>query len=829
MSGAQRRYACIHGHFYQPPRENPWLDAVEVEDSAVPYHDWNERIAAECYAANATARLQTNEGRLTAIVRNYDRISFNFGPTLLAWMERADAATYREIVDADRESVVRLGGHGNAVAQVYNHVILPLASPRDRTTQVRWGIADFRKRFGREPEGMWLPETAVDTPSLETLAEHGMRFTILSPRQAEAVTVPESDAWLAVDEHSLDTTVPYRCDLPSGRTIAVFFYEGPLAQAIAFGGLLNDGSVFAERIAGIVPATKLHEGPWLAHVATDGESYGHHHRFGDMALAYALRRLVELGIEPTNYGAFLEQVPPVRRVRIRERTSWSCFHGIERWRADCGCKTGGPTHWSQAWRGALRRAFDELKERLDGIFEEHGGRVLADPWAARDDYIDVVLDRSDAAVERFLARHARGPLDSAGRVQALRALEMQRSAMLMFTSCGWFFDDMAGLEAVQVMKYACRAAQLAADISDEDVETPLLRALAEGRSNLPGEGDGESIWRRRVRPLTVDLRRVAAHHAISCVFGEGSDGEQDVYAYHVHKLEGSEAEQSGTHLSTGRFRMTSRFTGESLEVGLGLLHFGGHDFRCGVRAAMPATEYRKLRKELFETYDRRSVSDVVTAFNRYFGDAETFSLRDAFLEERRRILDRVVEGTLEGFRAAHLRFYRENGRLLTYLAEANYPLPEAFRTAAAFGLGREVEALVAPLAQRTAPDAGALEALAEDAARLAAQALEWNVRLGDERIRRALTGAVLGQIGRFGERPAGGPLRALHVLLDLARDLGIDIDLWRVQNAAFRVLTEPTWPARIVEADAAARRELLEGTLRLADRLHFVLERVSRG
>ena len=492
MTANEPRFACVHGHFYQLPRENPWLEAVEVEDSAAPYHDWNQRIAAECYAANAAARLQTSEGRLTAIVCNYERMSFNFGPTLLTWMEKADAATYRAILEADRASVLRLGGHGNAIAQAYNHVILPLASPRDRATQIRWGKADFLRRFGREPEAMWLAETAVDAPTLEALAKEGMRFAILSPRQAEAVAPLDGDEWTAVDEHLLDAAQAYRCELPSGRSIALFFYDGQLAQAIAFGGLLYDGGAFAGRLFDLAAPAAGDDGPRLAHVATDGESYGHHHRFGEMALAYALRRLEEAGIEPTNYGRYLELSPPRRRVRIRENSSWSCFHGVERWRADCGCKTGGPAHWSQAWRGALRKGLDELKERLDAIFETHGGRVLADPWAARDAYVRVVLDRSPGNVDAFLAEHGKGPLDEAGQVAALRSLEMQRAGMLMFTSCGWFFDDMAGLESVQVMKYACRAARLGHALSGEDARgTP--GAFAGRGQQQPAGGRGRGI------------------------------------------------------------------------------------------------------------------------------------------------------------------------------------------------------------------------------------------------------------------------------------------------------------------------------------------------
>ncbi|MBN1774029.1 MAG: DUF3536 domain-containing protein, partial [Deltaproteobacteria bacterium] len=605
MTRRTERYACIHGHFYQPPRENPWLDAVEVEDSAAPYHDWNERITAECYAANAAARLQTSEGRLTAIVRNYDHVSFNFGPTLLAWLARHDPETYGEILEADRQSALRLGGHGNAVAQVYNHVILPLASPRDRATQVRWGLADFRKRFGRDPEGMWLAETAVDTPSLEALAEHGIAFTILSPRQAKEVAPLEADEWTRVDERSLDATQAYRCELPSGRSIALFFYDGPIAQGIAFERLLHDGGAFAGRLAALVPAKG--GGGRLAHVATDGESYGHHHRFGDMALAFALRRLPELGVAPINYGRFLELCPPRRRVRIHERSSWSCVHGVERWRADCGCHIGGGPGWNQAWRAVLRAALDELKRRLDAVFEAHGERVLADPWAARDAYVEVLLDRSPATVDGFLARHARGPLDAAGRTAALRALELQRHGMLMFTSCGWFFDDLAGLEAVQVLKYACRAARLAGELSGEDLEGPLVRALAEARCNDPGDWTGADLYERRVRPLATDLRRVAAHHAIAGALESNGTAEGSVYAYTVRTLERSAAEHAGTHLGVERCRVTARHTEESEEVTLAVLHFGGHDFRCSVGPASTPEEYRALRDELLGVYDRGSL------------------------------------------------------------------------------------------------------------------------------------------------------------------------------------------------------------------------------
>src|SRR2546423_4325479 len=450
------RFICIHGHFYQPPRENPWLEAVETQDSAHPYHDWNERVAAECYGPNAAARILDARDRIAKIVNNYASISFNFGPTLLSWLEQREPDVYAAIVDADRVSRDRFGGHGSALAQAYNHMILPLANERDKRTQVRWGACDFERRFGRRPEGMWLPETAVDVDSLEALAEEGIALTILEPHQAARWRRIGDDDW---SEHAgaIDPTMPYRCTLPSGRTMAIFFYDGPISRAVAFERLLARGENLAHRLLGAFSEGRTH--PQLVNIATDGETYGHHHRYGDMALAYALDYINEQKLaRVANYGQFLAEHPPERSVELIERTAWSCAHGIERWRSDCGCSTGGDAGWNQQWRTPLRDALDWLRDQVAELFETRGGDVLHDVWAARDDYINVVLDRSDESLRRFLLAHAR----EGARVETvLEMLEMQRNAMLMYTSCGWFFNDISGIETVQVLHYAARVIQLA--------------------------------------------------------------------------------------------------------------------------------------------------------------------------------------------------------------------------------------------------------------------------------------------------------------------------------------------------------------------------------
>ncbi len=482
-------FICIHGHFYQPPREDPWSGRIEAQPTAAPYHDWNERITAECYGPNTRSRILGDDEQTAELVNNYARMSFNFGPTLLSWLQSEAPEVYASILAADRESRERFSGHGSALAQAYNHMIMPLASRRDKVTQVIWGKRDFEHRFGRPPEGMWLPETAVDVETLEVLAEGGIAFTILAPKQASRVRRIGSQQWRNVGGGNVDPTMPYVVPLPSGRSIAVFFYDGAVSHEVAFNGLLEDGARLAVRLQ---KGFRERKGPQLVHIATDGESYGHHHEHGDMALAFATRAIEQGGgARLTNYGELLSLHPPTHEACVVEDSSWSCLHGIERWRDDCGCEDGGHPGWHQAWRRPLRDSLDWLRDRLAALFEEQGEALLSNPWAARDAYIKVVLDRSDESVERFLAAHAAGDLDQASRTRVLDLLEMQRHAMLMFTSCGWFFDDLARIEGLQILRYAMRAMQLA---REEALKPGFLIRLAWAHSNHPQAGSGKAIF-----------------------------------------------------------------------------------------------------------------------------------------------------------------------------------------------------------------------------------------------------------------------------------------------------------------------------------------------
>src|SRR5258708_6609519 len=563
------RYICIHAHFVQPAGGEPWLEGGEGQESAYPYHDWNERITAECYAPNAAARILDERGRIEQITNNYEHISFNFGPTLLSWMKEGAPDTYGCILESDLKSRKRFSGHGSAIARGYNHMILPLASARDKVTQVRWGIRDFQYRFGRDPEGMWLPETAVNLETLEVLAQHGIKFTILAPRQAAKVRKIGGRAWKDVSGGRIDPSRAYLARLPSGNRINLFFYDGPISQAVAFEKLLDSGERFVERLRSGFSEKRTR--PQLMHIATDGETYGHHHKYGDMALAYALHKIESDQIARlTNYGEFLEKFPPAHEVQIAENTSWSCEHGVERWRDNCGCNTGHPG-WNQQWRRPLREALDYLGQRAAELFEDHGAELLRDPWEARNDYIDIVLDRSPDSQWVFFEKHSRRQLIHVETVAALKLLEMQRHVMLMFTSCGWFFDEQSGIESAQVLRYAGRVIQLAEEVTGGRLEPEFLHRLSQARSNIPEFGDGANVYNLLVKPAFADLCKVGAHFAISGMFNGRQEHPRFCYEF---KPEDTRLLDSGpANLPLGPAPATSQITLESRRLTFPFFHF----------------------------------------------------------------------------------------------------------------------------------------------------------------------------------------------------------------------------------------------------------------
>jgi alpha-amylase/alpha-mannosidase (GH57 family) len=684
-------YVCIHGHFYQPPRENPWLEAIELQDSAYPYHDWNERIQAECYAPNGASRILTPDGRIAKIVNNYGRISFNFGPTLLSWLKTAAPDTHRAITDGDKQSCEAFGGHGSAMAQAYSHMIMPLANSRDKLTQVIWGIRDFESRFGRAPEGMWLPETAVDLETLRIMAQQGIRFTILSPAQAARVRRITARQWNDVSGGRIDPTMAYRLRLAPNRAIAIFFYDGPISHAVAFEGLLDNGEKFAERLAGAFSDQRAW--PELMHIATDGESYGHHHHHGEMALTYALESLQSKDLaQIANYGKYLAEHPPTHEVEIFENTSWSCVHGVERWRSNCGCNSGR-AGWNQEWRGPLRAALDALRDKLAERYEQAASGLLKDPWGARNDYIDVLLDRSEQNVCRFLRSHSSRELTKEEASRVLKLLELERHAMLMYTSCGWFFDEISGIETVQVIEYAGRAIQLAKDFWDDDLEGPFLEALSSAKSNLPEHGDGKQIYEKWVKPATVTLEKVAAHWGISSLF-RAHENPQQVYCYTVDAEDYRKLEAGRSKLALARIHVSSQITWESACFILCAFHLGDHNLSCGVRACEDRAAYDAMAGKIANVFTSGDIPEIVRALDREFGQT-AYSTRSLFRDDQRMVLRHVLEPTLEEAETAFRQVHEHHAALIQFLRDLGVPLPKPMATAAEFALNgmlrREIE------------------------------------------------------------------------------------------------------------------------------------------
>jgi len=766
------RYVCIHGHFYQPPRENPWLEEIEMQESAQPYHDWNERIAAECYSPNAASRILDEKKRIVDIINNYSKISFNFGPTLLSWMEHHASDIYSAILEADRESRTRFSGHGSALAQVYNHLIMPLATSRDKRTQVIWGKRYFQHRFGRDPEGMWLAETAVDIDTLEALAENGIRFTVLAPHQARRVR-RLGKRWRDSTGAKIDPKRVYICQLPSGRTINLFFYDGPVSQSVAFSGLLNSGIEFASRLRGaFVDGRKEAQ---LVHIATDGETYGHHHRFGDMALAYCLyyieaNRLASL----TVYGEYMEKHPPAYEVEIIENTSWSCAHGIGRWREDCGCSTGR-AGWTQKWRAPLRETLDQLRDHLDSIYEIEMAALARDPWKARDDYIDVILNRDEDNIERFFAERATRELSREEKVKALRLLEMQRHAQLMFTSCGWFFDEISGIETTQILQYAARAIQLAEKTSGARLEPLLLEGLENAPSNIAKYADGARVYERFVKPAMVDILRVGAHYGISSLFEDYKEVET-IYAYSARREFYQETEAGKLRLAIGRAHMRSRITWSEETLSFAVLHLGDHNLLGGVRKITDNRAFDQMKRQIESAFEMSDLPEIIRLMDKHF-QTHNYSLRHLFKDEKRRVFGRILESTLEEIRGTLRGIYRHYYPIMRAMKEMGTPVPKALLTAAEYAINanlrREIES--------ERPDPREIRRLVDEIRR-------WTFETDRPLLAYLVSNRVDALMESFSLMPADDTLlKAVEEMLKALEPLSLNVNISKAQNILFLI------------------------------------------
>ncbi len=815
----------VHGHFYQPPRENPWTDEVPEQDSAKPYHDWNERILVECYRPNTASRVLDPNGRIRDIVNNFEHLSFNVGPTLLSWLQPRHPEVYARILDADRRSRQARGGHGNAMAQAYNHIILPLAHPRDLHTQIHWGLRDFELRFGRAAEGMWLSETAIHQGTVDALVRCGVRFTVLSPYQAWRVRPLAGGDWQDVSGARIDPRQPYVVRTSDGAgSLVVFFYDAPVSQAVAFEKILSHADDLANRFGAIVDPEG--SGPQLATLAVDGETFGHHEAFGDMCLAsFFAGTAAARGYTVTNFAEALDAMKPHMEVELQpgdggEGTAWSCAHGVGRWVRDCGCSTGAPEDWNQAWRGPFRHALDQLRDRVAELFENHGGRVLRDPWEARDAYVDVLTQPDEhEARKAFLSRHLRTRAGADARALALTLLEAQRHAMAMYTSCAWFFADISGIETVQNMRYAARCIQLMLPFSTESLEARFLEDLAHARSNN-GRDTGATLYRRWVAPEA----RVAEHAVTARALFQGFGLEprpQGFYGFELEERSDTAVVVSGVGGRLSHLEVRDRRTQVVGTYSCLALLLAPRVLTCFVtdadrtRHGQIARELRRLRSDISRTHLQR----VLTAL---FG-APARGTGDLLHPERRELAERLAAERVSSMRVHYRAMFDESLELLRDFAHMRLDVPDELGVPCTMSLQSDLEqaadALQPPFDPEQTERLTAVAQLAE-ALRLRLDLVPVTQRLSEH-----LVHGLEGLLQRHDARAVD----AVHNLLRVEEELGVSLDRVEAQERMVTLLTRLAQngvpdPDGEDDAMGVAGDEVVRALLGLADHLHFAAD-----
>jgi alpha-amylase/alpha-mannosidase (GH57 family) len=790
-------YIVLHGHFYQPPREDPSLNRIQRQPSASPFHDWNERILAECYRPNAFARVLDDQGQVVRIVNNYEYLSFNFGPTLLSWLEQQDVEVYQRILAADRLSSERLNGHGNAIAQVYNHIILPLANERDKYTQIRWGIADFQHRFGRYPQGMWLAETAIDAATVTALVECGIGFVILAPSQAQRIRPLGQTEWVDVSQNQIDPRRPYRCFTPDrDGYLDIFFFDGPISRDLGFGDMVYNSYHLAERIhSALRPAKEaefLREAQMI-NCATDGETFGHHKRGVERTLAYAFcEEFPRRGWQVGNYSHFLSQYPPTWEVQLKPVTAWSCAHGVGRWSRDCGCGGGGG--WHQRWRQPLREALNWLRDQLAELYHTEAKAYLRDPWLARDRYIEVILDRERCA--SFLREHQSYRLTAEDRVEVLRLLEMQRYTQLMFTSCGWFFEELSRPEGVQILRYAARAIQLAAAVADVDLEEEFLYRLSKAPSNLDIYKHGDAIYRALVRPSLVGPHRLVAHHAMSSLFNGIPHRQSGSHGYVLDQVDRERLLLGGSTLVIGRVKLTFPTTREEHDLIYAMLHIGGWDFQCGVKSFAGRRSYEQLKTRLLAGSHSRV--QLILTLQDLFGP-ETFDLNALTDEDRQQMMRWLTQDTLTRLAQLYRQTYLDNYGVLMAFRADGLPIPEELLAAAQITLNQRLLSSLRAMEMEEGKRDHLMElrAIAQEAEQLGCQLRREEAAHALDRL---LHRGMWHLAHAFEPETFSEQLYNLEEWLQLAADLQLPIDIDRLQELYLTGLERqisprcPAWP-----------------------------------
>lgn len=763
---------CIHGHFYQPPRENPAIGEIERQPSAAPFHDWNERIHYECYMPNAMARVLDKNGKIINIVNNYESMSFNFGPTLFSWMAAKHPDTYEAILKADRKSREHHKGHGNAMAQVYNHIIMPLANARDKNTQVRWGIRDFEYRFQRKPEGMWLSEAACNEETLEALMENGIKFTVLAPQQAAKIRPLKGGDWKDVSKGSIDPRHAYRYLSKKGtkKFIEIFFYDGPVANDLGFGNLAYDAKALADRIEQARGGISS-EHAALIHISTDGETFGHHKAFGDRTLAYLLSvEAKNRNLRVVNYAEFLVENPPEWEVQIHlgengKGSSWSCVHGVKRWAENCGCRTGGPAEWNQEWRKPLREALDWLRDEMAQRYESGASVYFKDVWKAREDYIDILLEGLEKKQKDFFQRHSIKQLKKDEQIASLKWLECQRYALFMYTSCGWFFDELSGLEASQVLFYALQAIALCREVSGVNLESGFLDRMSHAKSNIKEFRNGRVICERLIKPKLYRSAHITASYAMGLLM-PGNKFEkktQSLYSFQLEPLEGKQKQEGKNIFASGRLKILNKTTGQEEE----------HIFR----ANKTGTEFKAF----------------VNVFNFFF------TLADIPVQEKVRILNALHLEIFRKMSTVYTELYQSHQSLIDIYRSVHLPLAAEMKFAVQSALGRQFYEGLEDLSR------GYQFRKALRVFRILSKAKSLEVPLDFEKPVRLLSDQLTARVREFIKSPAARFLTESLYFLKLAERLRLELDLRDTQNELFAVMHE--WVAEFHNVPEAVTRK----------------------
>lgn len=761
---------------------NPWLDEIEEQLSAAPFHDWNQRINSECYAPNSRARLLNGAGRIKALINNFEFISFNIGPTLMSWIESNDPETYKRIIEADKKSAERFGGHHCAIAQPYNHMIMPLATERDKHTQIRWGLADFKHRFGRDAQGMWLPETAVDEATLRALIDNGIKFTILS--QSQAKSVKERDQWVDLSQSgsTIDPSRAYEFRFDDSASIALFFYDGPISRAIAFEGLLRDGARLAQRaLEGFNSARGW---PEILPIATDGETFGHHQKFGEMALAAMIDRFERTKeISITNFSEYLALETPQVQARIFDNSAWSCAHGVERWRSDCGCAIDPSSSRNQKWRAPLREALDYLKSSIDQTFDEVGRSIFTDPWRARDKYIELILDRS--RVDEFLEKHIPGAARSNRKIRqdALSALEMEKESMLMFASCGWFFDDISGIETIQILSHAARAIEILGEFTETSkIERACASILERAQSNYKEFRTGAHIWRERALARRLPMIEVGVNFAVAKSIGKELEDYRRAFDIHADsELTETDGDNS---ISMYLLEIESKLTSKRDTFSVALISMGSRDMTVLAKKVGARSDFEKERGAIQTAWRSDSLISALRLVDSIYSAANgalTYRLEDLSPNARRAAQSKLIEPHIEKIKIIYNDLFSKNRKLIASLIESSGSLPIELKVAARYVMEEELNRALGDTENHSiATDK--LRALISDIERWK---LKPDLSALSKKMDEALAKLLRDILTDTAKRRAEDDIEDFIAIFNFAESFAIQIDRWRLQNIYF--------------------------------------------